>query len=923
MAPNKRQGRSSQQSRSNTPKGNKRNGGKSGAWVTKTTPKAADVFEADDDMDIAKGKHLDDVENFEYEVGDIDEEDDEELDSDEAFDESDDEKFSHFKFAGTKTDKKSKPSAKKVKEADSSDEEGSQELQNLNEEEEEEEDEEDEEDDENFMDISEMLGSEPSEEKVKPKMKVSFEDDEDVSDDESVFDEDEISMSEESENEDKDSKLETLDSFISSLGKKKTRKIAKEKTEAYAESEFNLPARTSAVSASRKKIDINDMLGAVEDKSGFSSLKKKIQSLESGGNKGDYKDPLAAPLPKRVQDKFTREVAYEESKKKISEWVPIVKKNREADHLAFPMSVHAPDNITNASLANKFEATNELEKQVQTVLEESGIKESNLKEYEELELNKLSVEEVQTRRRELRLMRELMFREEVKAKRVSKIKSKAFRKLKKKEKEREIKLLRDVDPEMDDDERHKAEVARAQERMTLKHKNTGKWAKQMLKHGNDDESRQAIIDQLQKGDALRRKIHDMGSDEDSDDSYHTDLSDGEDDPTEVKKRAFDEIEKLDASDDDQKPKKGVFAMKFMQQAIDRQKEQNRALIESFKDDLEYMSEDESSSKKPEEKEISTMVGGNPGRLVFGGGAKPIESSSEKSAKKPKLSMDQGGQISKVSMSAGHNTRLSGPVSLGSTTASNKSQTAPQPQGPVDDESNPWLQHDSKVSTQSKKVNKAVGKGENKSEKLVSKLKKKSKDQEDDSVDLDLNNVLTLRNADADQSDDSADLDDESIKLTHVKNPNAFTQRDLVQRAFANDNVVEEFEEEKTREIEEDAPKDEDVTLPGWGHWVGDGVKSKQPRFIKKANPLDGVDAKKRKDFKLKNVIINEKKIKKNAKYTVTQVPFPYQTREQYEKSMRAPIGKEWNATSSFQKMILPRVTTKAGTIIDPLKSGKK
>ncbi|ORX98593.1 small-subunit processome [Basidiobolus meristosporus CBS 931.73] len=909
MAPNKRQGRGSQKTRSATPKSNRRQSGQGNSWVTK--PKVTDVFEADDDIDIARGKHLDEVENYEYEVGDIDEEDDEELDSDEAFDESDEEKYSHFKFSGRNKVNKKADTHK------DSDDESEQEVQDLNEEEEEEEEEEDEDDDEEYMDISEMLSSEPAKENEKPKMKVSFEDHMGGSSDESVLDEDEISVSEESEeDEEAESKLQTLDSFITSLGKKKSRKVAKEKTEAYAESEFNLAVRSAEGSESRKKISISDMLGAVEDKSGFSSLKKKIQSLESGGNKGDYKDALAAPLPKRVQDKFTREVAYEDAKKKVSEWVPIVKKNREADHLTFPTSEHAPDNITNASLASKFEASNELEKQVQTVLEESGIKESNLKEYEELELNKLSVEEVQARRRELRLMRELMFREERKAKRVSKIKSKAFRKLKKKEKEKEMQLLRDADPELDGDERHKAEIARAQERMTLKHKNTGKWAKQMLKHGNDDESRQAIIDQLQKGEALRRKIHDMASDEDSDASFASGASDEDDNPNEVKKRAFDEIEKLEVNEDDQKPKKGIFAMKFMQQAMDRQREENKAMIESFKEDLEYMSEDESSGKKPKEKEISTMVGGNPGRLVFSGGAKSSEPPAENTPKKPKLSMNEGGQISKVSVSAAHNTRLSGPVSLNST-----APEATQPQGPVDDESNPWLQHDNKVSTQSKKVNKAVGKTENKSEKLVSKLKKKTKDQEDDSVDIDLNNVLTFSTADGDDSDASND-ESESIAITHVKNPNAFTQRDLVQRAFANDNVVEEFEEEKAREVEEDAPKDEDVTLPGWGHWVGQGVKSKQPKFIKKANPADGIDAKKRKDSKLKHVIINEKKIKKNAKYTVTQVPFPYQTREQYEKSMRAPIGKEWNATSSFQKMILPRVTTKAGTIIDPLKSKK-
>lgn len=43
-------------------------------------------------------RRLDDVESSEYHVETIDSEDDEEIDSDEAFDEEDDERYSHYKF---------------------------------------------------------------------------------------------------------------------------------------------------------------------------------------------------------------------------------------------------------------------------------------------------------------------------------------------------------------------------------------------------------------------------------------------------------------------------------------------------------------------------------------------------------------------------------------------------------------------------------------------------------------------------------------------------------------------------------------------------------------------------------------------------------------------------------------------------------
>ena len=53
-----------------------------------------------------------------------------------------------------------------------------------------------------------------------------------------------------------------------------------------------------------------------------------------------------------------------------------------------------------------------------------------------IQTNQISVEDVAQRRGELRKMRELMFRAEVKAKRVGKIKSKTYRRIKRKEKER-------------------------------------------------------------------------------------------------------------------------------------------------------------------------------------------------------------------------------------------------------------------------------------------------------------------------------------------------------------------------------------------------------------------------------------------------------------------------------------------------------
>lgn len=91
-------------------------------------------------------------------------------------------------------------------------------------------------------------------------------------------------------------------------------------------------------------------------------------------------------------------------------------------------------------------------------------------------------------------------------------------------------------------------------------------------------------------------------------------------------------------------------------------------------------------------------------------------------------------------------------------------------------------------------------------------------------------------------------------------------------------------------------------MPGWGAWAGTGANPRKKRkFVKKIKGVASQD--KRKDKNLKNVIINEKVNKKNLKYQSSAVPFPFESREQYERSLRMPLGQEWTSRASHQKMI--------------------
>ncbi|KAL1920156.1 uncharacterized protein VTP21DRAFT_1302 [Calcarisporiella thermophila] len=702
--------------------------------------------------------------------------------------------------------------------------------------------------------------------------------------------------------------------------------------------------------------------------------------------------PLSAPLPKRIQEKFNRQAAYEEASKEISRWQPIVQENRKKDHLAFPLNRPAPVQISNAGLVSKFEATTALEKEVAEVLKAGGKEDqSAAREAMELELNKMSVEEAQQRRKELRLMRELMFREEARAKRIKKIKSKAYRKIQKKEKM--ARQLAEMDPEDVANERLKIEAQRAQERMTLRHKSTGKWAKAMLKHGMRDEgTREAVMEQLRRHDELKRKIHDLESDEelsdleqDEDEVVSDDQQAGEEEE-DARQQALRELAELDA--EEQAPKKGVFAMKFMQQAESRRRAETQAMLEAFREELEFggLSDEEEDDEDGEDEEgdetrkkrrktdnkgakkdkkLGATVANNPGRMVFGAGnpediqrMQREQREAEMEDGENTLELNDAGQITKVASSAAHTTKMSGPVNALAKKATEEAAANEMELAPGEEE-NPWIQ------TGSIKPSKGwiTGKDDSKSDKLVSKLKKKGKkgqEEQEKEVEIDLEQVLTLNQmaevakeskkkknknkkkkkeeeemkiatttadegeaADEDTvispqmgEDEEENETEETLNLVNAKGPLAFTQRELVARAFANDDVVEEFEEEK-RQIEmEDAPQETDITLPGWGSWSGKGIKRKAKRVVVKKEA--GIEAKKRKDAKLKHVIINEKRVKKADKFHAQKLPHPFQTREQYEQALRAPLGKEWNTNAVFQQMTMPRVTTKAGTIIDPL-----
>ncbi|KAL6066780.1 Small-subunit processome, Utp14 [Balamuthia mandrillaris] len=261
----------------------------------------------------------------------------------------------------------------------------------------------------------------------------------------------------------------------------------------------------------------------------------------------------------------------------------------------------------------------------------------------------------------------------------------------------------------------------------------------------------------------------------------------------------------------------------------------------------------------------------------------------------------------------------------------------QPRPGVHDSQNPWMQPAQLGGTAKRKSKKAISaamsgatvnndigtKDRVKMQQQKAEKTKRNRDERELRIDVDKALGSLGNNAEEEENNSGFNL---FGSATNKK------QKELIKRAFANDDVVAEFEKEKAELMAEGMKQPEDQGLPGWGSWAGEGVRQRNNRKKKAQKkkaprvqqPKGNINDSKpqRKDAKLQRVIINEKRDRKVAKYKVTAVPFPFTSREQYEKEMRNPVGKEWNTMETFQKAIKPRISVKAGGVVEPIKNPK-
>uniref|UniRef100_A0A8C0VZN2 U3 small nucleolar RNA-associated protein 14 A n=1 Tax=Castor canadensis TaxID=51338 RepID=A0A8C0VZN2_CASCN len=310
-----------------------------------------------------------------------------------------------------------------------------------------------------------------------------------------------LSTSEDEGDSDGERKHQKLLESISSLNGKNRWKLAERSEASLKVSEFNVSSEGSG-----EKLILSDLLEPAKTSSSLAAVKKQLNRVKS-------KKTLELPLNKKEVERIHREVAFSKTSQTLSKWDPIVLKNRQAEQLVFPMEKEPSAFAPMEHVFGGWKATTLLEQEVFKLLHKNKqpLTDPLLTPVEKASFKAMSLEEAKIRRAELQRARALQSYYEAKARRQKKIKSKKYHKIVKKGKAKkalkEFEQLRKVNPSAALEELEKIEKARMMERMSLKHQNSGKWAKSkaiMAKY--DLEARQAMQEQLAKNKELTQKL---------------------------------------------------------------------------------------------------------------------------------------------------------------------------------------------------------------------------------------------------------------------------------------------------------------------------------------------------------------------------------------------------------------------------------
>ncbi|KFB42136.1 AGAP003632-PA-like protein [Anopheles sinensis] len=692
----------------------------------------------------------------------------------------------------------------------------------------------------------------------------------------------------------------------------------------------------------------------------FSKIPKQSKVLKQL-DRLKYRRALTKPLEKPEADRLQRQAGFNRAQRKLNQWEPVVRAAEVAPQTTFPlqygtMAVHAqpPKKLSEYRVKSKLmEEMESLEKEYVVDGADELLDGEGQKEYD------LTVEEMRQQLMQRAYQKRLESYQIAKGRRQNKIKSKKYHRLLKKDKLKEqmkkFEELKEKDPAAALRQLDQIERQRFEERATLRHKNTGTWAKNLqVRAKYNTEVRQELAEQLAIGRELTsQRFQKDGSSSESDGEGIDTVAYGDNPWTEREigshERAAVERAKLSSSYRkywEERNQVDAVKKQLVAKEKDSIKEETNGDVPS---DADHASHDEEAEDDD-------------------------ESSQEKSRKLTKKGHKKGKQTVRMASGSWDVEEEPAPKANKKTTTKAK-KTMKNASATVEElfqEAEELIQDalEDKLVGVKQKINR-LGDGARATGKEVTKAKRRN-----DPNDLSFKKKPRLGDADQElnESMDGAPTDDSMLpkfvptlgdvkvstggfdpkadinlkQVVQMKPKHLLTalpdsiaagelsdgepehyddddddddhRRLTIAEAFEDDDIVADFMKEKQDERANHLPKEVDLDLPGWGFWVGPGTDSEAPRqearkVVKPPKELP------RRDDNRDQVIINEDALvnPELSKHLVNEVPFPYVTVKDYEASLRAPLGRTFVPETAHVTMIEPRVVTKQGAVIEPMK----
>ncbi|XP_017112629.1 U3 small nucleolar RNA-associated protein 14 homolog A [Drosophila elegans] len=716
-----------------------------------------------------------------------------------------------------------------------------------------------------------------------------------------------------------------------------------------------------------RSVGLNDLVDILRTSSKHREAGKKLKNVQG------TRKVLAKPLEKPAADRIRRTIGYEGVTKKLGRWDAVVAQQRSAETQVFPLhsdtiyvntsaSARPLNTRTKSNLARELEASNlklrELRKaQIGDTTDEQEL----AKQERQLLQKKLTRDELFARRKELAYLKMRESQKSAKARMQNKIKSKKFHKLQKRQKileqMKEFELLQKTNPEAALEKLNALEKSRVQERASLRHKNTGTWAKNLqVRAKYDKDVRKDLAEQLAVSRELTQKKQESDSEEDESSRKRVapDEEDNDYDPFNpwTKRKTVETAENGNGEGEDSNWRQ-YWTKRNRNEKLLEEHRRDMAAAEHEQETKEQ-EEHEQETKEQEEKEQNTEDEEEqkeapkkpPAKAKT---AKKITKKSnvktekaKKIVKKSKVKMENGWQVEEVEpkklkeksnassiedIFEKHEEQLRAKLSKKLDKLKqrvDKLKVAPV-KGKKAKKKDALKNLKSlalKKTKQQIEIDEPLNHGEEKEEpqkKVPDQLESNPETTKNPTVDtIDPNKVTTLvfsQKKTSSSGINDALMDDEAAEYDEA---DAAAERQLtISQAFEDDDIIADFNRDKTKDSELKNTELQ-LALPGWGSWAGAGISQAVMERRNKRLLLRLAAPEKRRDDNKDNLYVNESASKMAREHMVSSIPFPFRSLADYEASIRAPIGRNFVPETAFRMLTRPAVITRKGHVIEPM-----